>query len=204
LVVLIVALIAFCLFQFVGDPVHNMLGQDATPQQQAELRQRLGLDQPTIVQFARFIANFAQGDLGLSYRMGRPVSQLIAERLPATIELSLVSGLFASYSAYRMGVAAAVAPDGLRPPLARLSLTRRAAFTSASSCPLFAVTLGWLPSFARRGRSASGRRPAGAVGLKPLIAQPTLRLFQLHDHAPGALQILEVRSDFISSHTMRP
>ena len=187
LVVLIVALIAFCLFQFVGDPVHNMLGQDATPQQQAELRQRLGLDQPTIVQFARFIANFAQGDLGLSYRMGRPVSQLIAERLPATIELSLVSGLFAVVFGIWMGVAAAVAPDS---PLSRLYMTISLVGTSL---PLFfvgilliivfAVTLGWLPSFGRGEVVQIGFWSTGLLtlsGLKALILPSiTLGLFQL-------------------------
>ena len=89
IVMLTVAFIAFMLFQFVGDPVINLLGQDATTEQRQALRIDLGLDQPVAVQFAHFIANAAQGEFGLSLRQGRKVSSLIADRLPATIELAL-------------------------------------------------------------------------------------------------------------------
>ena len=88
-VMLSVAFIAFMLFQYVGDPVASMLGQDATPEQRLALRADLGLDQPFPVQFARFVGNALQGDFGLSLRQGRKVSTLIAERLPATLELSV-------------------------------------------------------------------------------------------------------------------
>ena len=92
IVMLTVAFIAFMLFQYVGDPVTNLLGQDATPQQRAQLRADLGLDQPFPVQFARFVGNAVQGEFGLSLRQGRKVSSLIVERLPATLELSLLRG----------------------------------------------------------------------------------------------------------------
>ena len=82
-VMVAVAFIAFSMFRFVGDPVVNMLGQEATLQDRAELTQRLGLNDPVPVQFARFIADAAQGDFGISYRQGRKVSSLIVERLPA-------------------------------------------------------------------------------------------------------------------------
>ena len=81
LVMLVVALIAFSLFQYVGDPVLNMLGQDATPEQRQELRRDLGLDRPFYVQFARFVHNAVQGEFGLSYRQGRKVSSLITPRV---------------------------------------------------------------------------------------------------------------------------
>jgi len=79
MVMLVVAFIAFALFQYVGDPVLSMLGQDATPEQRAELRRDLGLDDPFYLQFAHFLGNAAQGDFGLSYRQGRKVSTLIRE-----------------------------------------------------------------------------------------------------------------------------
>src|SRR5215217_5638519 len=93
LVMLTVAFIAFMLFQYVGDPVTNILGQDATPQQRLQLRSDLGLDQPFPVQFARFVGNAARGEFGLSLRQGRKVSSLIAERLPATLELTFLIGI---------------------------------------------------------------------------------------------------------------
>src|SRR3546814_8182453 len=82
LVLLAVGFIAFSLFTYVGDPINNMVGQDTTLEQRAELRQRLGLDDPFLVQYGRVLANAAQGDFGISYRHRRPVAELIAERVP--------------------------------------------------------------------------------------------------------------------------
>ena len=96
LVMLTVAFIAFMLFQYVGDPVTNILGQDATPAAaRCSCAADLGLDQPFPVQFARFVGNAVRGEFGLSLRQGRKVSSLIAERLPATLELSLLAALIA-------------------------------------------------------------------------------------------------------------
>ena len=87
-VLMAVALIAFSMFRYVGDPVANMAGPETTKEELSELRERLGLNDPLPVQFARFLTNAAQGDFGISYRQGRRVSTLIAERLPATLELN--------------------------------------------------------------------------------------------------------------------
>ena len=84
LVMLVVALISFSLFQFVGDPINNMVGQEATVAQREALRERLGLNDPVPVQFVKWVGHAAQGEFGISYRMGKPVSELIATRLPAT------------------------------------------------------------------------------------------------------------------------
>src|SRR6188768_3683807 len=108
LVMLTVAFIAFMLFQYVGDPVTNLLGQDATPQQRQQLRADLGLDQPFPVQFVRFVGNAAQGEFGLSLRQGRRVSSLIVERFPATLELALVAAVMALGVGIPMGVYAAL------------------------------------------------------------------------------------------------
>src|SRR2546429_584953 len=91
----VVAFIAFGLFNFTGDPVTFMVGQDATQEQRAQLRSDLGLDQPFYVQFARFVGRAVQGEFGLSLRQGRPVSTLLKERLPATLELAAVAALLA-------------------------------------------------------------------------------------------------------------
>ncbi len=153
IVMVVVAFIAFMLFQYVGDPVTNMLGQDATPQQRAELRADLGLDQPFPVQFARFVGHAARGEFGLSLRLGQKVSTLILERFPATLELSVVAAVIALVCAVPMGVYAA---------LRRGSLTAQALMTFSLlgvSLPtfligilliwVFAVMLGWLPSYNR-------------------------------------------------------
>src|SRR5512145_315042 len=95
LVMLTVAFVAFLLFQYVGDPVSQMLGQDATPEDRARLRGDLGLDRPFHVQFGRFIGNAVEGDFGISLRQGRAVSTLIKERLPATLELSFAAAIIA-------------------------------------------------------------------------------------------------------------
>jgi peptide/nickel transport system permease protein len=103
-VMLAVALIAFMLFQHVGDPVVFLLGQDARPDQIRQLRTDLGLDQPFFVQFWHFSLNAVQGEFGLSLRQGAKVSRLIAERLPATLELALVAALLALVIGVPLGV----------------------------------------------------------------------------------------------------
>jgi len=108
IVMLTVAFIAFMLFQYVGDPVTNLLGQDATPAQRTQLRADLGLDQPFPVQFARFVGNALNGEFGLSLKLGKKVSTLIAERLPATLELAISAGVLALLFAIPMGVYAAL------------------------------------------------------------------------------------------------
>src|SRR3970282_1440640 len=95
IVMLTVGLIAFSLFRFVGDPVLFMLGQDATPEQRVEVTRALGLDKPFYMQYLAFLGNAVQGEFGLSLRQVQPVSKLLVERLPATLELSIVAGTLA-------------------------------------------------------------------------------------------------------------
>jgi len=187
LVMLAVGLIAFSLFRYVGDPVVFMLGQDATPEDRARMTQRLGLDQPFYLQYARFIERAVQGEFGLSLRQVRPVSSLIVERLPATLELSLVAALAALAAGIPMGVYTALRPKSW------LSHVLLAASLIGVSLPtfligillilVFAVQLGWLPSFGRGDTVAIGWWSTGfltASGLKSLILPSiTLGLFQM-------------------------
>ena len=101
---LTVALLAFVLFQYVGDPVTIMLGQDATEQDRARLRDSLGLNDPAPVQFVKFVGNAVQGDFGLSLRQAEKVSTLLASRLPATLELSFAAALIALVIGVPLGV----------------------------------------------------------------------------------------------------
>ncbi len=111
LVMAAVTAVAFVIFRYVGDPVLIMSREDATPAEKAALRQSLGLDQPVVVQFAKFLGRVATGDLGLSFRNQRPVAQLIAERLPATLELVFVATLLALALGIPLGVWSALRPD---------------------------------------------------------------------------------------------
>ena len=187
IVMLVVAVVSFALFQYVGDPVDQMLGQDATPQERAQLRTDLGLDQPAMVQFARFAANAVRGDFGLSLRQGRKVSSLIAERLPATLELSICAALLAIVIGIPLGVLTALRRGK---PISQVLL---AASLIGVSLPtfligillilLFAVILGWLPSFGRGATVALGWWTTGLLtvdGWRHLILPATtLALFQL-------------------------
>ena len=87
LVLSVVAFISFVMFTYVGDPVQSMLGQEATVADREALMERLGLNDPFFVQFGKFLGRILQGDFGVSYRLSRPVNQLILERLPATLEI---------------------------------------------------------------------------------------------------------------------
>ena len=186
-VMLTVAFIAFMLFQYVGDPVTNLLGQDATPQQREQLRADLGLDQPFPVQFLRFVGNAVRGEFGLSLRQGRKVSSLIVERFPATLELASMAAVIALLFGIPMGVYAALRRGTL------LSQAMMMVSLVGVSLPtfligillilLFAVILKWLPSFGRGDVVAVGAWTSGLFtldGLKHLVLPSvTLAIFQL-------------------------
>jgi peptide/nickel transport system permease protein len=186
-VMLTVAFIAFLLFQYVGDPVSQMLGQDATPEDRARLRGDLGLDRPFYAQFGRFIGNALQGDFGISLRQGRAVSTLIKERLPATLELSFVAALLAIVAGIPMGVYTALRRDTfLSQVLLALSLVGVSLPTFLIGILLilvFAVQLGWLPSYGRGEVVQLGWWSTGFLtptGWRHLILPSiTLALFQL-------------------------
>lgn len=186
-VMLAVGVIAFAMFRFVGDPVNQMVGVDTPQEQIAALRADLGLNDPVPVQFGRFLWRAAQLDFGVSYQFRQPVTTLLAERAPATLELALVAALFALITGVVMGVYTA---------LYRESLTAKA-FQAISlvgvSLPtfligilliyLFAVVLGWLPSNGRGTLTKIGGWSTGFLtlsGLKALILPGiTLGLFQM-------------------------
>jgi len=187
LVMLAVGLIAFSLFHFVGDPVVYMLGQDATDEQRREITRALGLDQPFYLQYAHFLVNAAQGEFGLSLRQVQPVSRLIVERLPATLELSLVAAAFALAAGIPMGIYTALRRGSwLSHVLLAVSLAGVSLPTFLIGILLilvFSVQLGWLPSFGRGDTVALGWWTTGlltASGLKSLILPAiTLGLFQM-------------------------
>ncbi len=186
LVMLAVGLIAFALFRFVGDPVVFMLGQDATPEERVRVTQLMGLDRPFYVQYAGFVARAVQGEFGLSLRQLRPVSALIVERLPATLELSFCAALLALAVGIPMGVYTALRRDSwLTHVFMALSLVGVSLPTFLTGILLilvFAVNLGWLPSFGCGDTVAVGWWTTGFLtvsGLNALVLPSiTLGLFQ--------------------------
>ncbi|HEY3563920.1 MAG TPA: ABC transporter permease, partial [Casimicrobiaceae bacterium] len=186
-VMLVVALVAFSLFQYVGDPVQLMLGQFATPEDRIRLTHELGLDQPFYVQFFHFVVNAIHGQFGVSLRIGKPVSVLLAQRIPATLELSISAAILA----LAVGIPAGVY-TGLRPNswLARTALSLSLLGVSLPTFLIgillilvFAVLLGWLPAFGRGEVVQLGWWSTGLLsrtGLMSLILPTiTLGLFQL-------------------------
>lgn len=187
IVMVTVAFISFMLFQYVGDPVVFLLGQDATPDQVRELRAALGLDQPFFVQFWHFLVNAAQGEFGLSLRQGAKVSRLIAERFPATLELALVAAVLALLVGIPMGVYAALRRGTfLSQAFMMLSLLGVSLPTFLIGILLilvFAVQLGWFPSFGRGDVVQWGGWSSGLLTVDGWhhVAMPavTLAIFQL-------------------------
>ncbi len=155
IVMMVVGFISFSLFQFVGDPVNNMLGPEGSAEQRERLREKLGLNDTIPMQFLRYLGNAANGDFGLSYRIGKPVDELLAERLPATIELVAVSAVIALLVGVPMGVYTGLNRNAW---LSRVFLTVSLVGISLPTFVLgilmilvFGVWLGWLPTFGRGG-----------------------------------------------------
>ena len=182
-----VAFIAFLLFQYVGDPVVFLLGQDATPEQIRQLRADLGLDQPFFVQFWHFLVNAAQGEFGLSLRQGAKVSRLLGERFPATFELALVAALLALLIGIPMGVYAALRRGSF---LSQLFMTVSLLGVSLPTFLIgillilvFSVWLGWLPSFGRGETVQIGWWSTGLLTANGwvhlILPSVTLAIFQL-------------------------
>ena len=187
IVMLTVALLAFVLFRFVGDPINQMVGQDTSLEDRLRLREELGLNDPVAVQFARFVADAARFDFGISYQMKQPVTAIISERAPATIELALVAALFAVGLGIPMGVYTGIHRESwLSKVFLSVSLIGVSLPTFLIGIFLiyvFAVKLGVLPSFGRGEVVRLGFWHTGlltASGLKALILPAiTLGLFQM-------------------------
>lgn len=187
LVMLVVSALSFSIFNFLGDPVNNILGVNATLEQREELRVALGLDQPTVVQFARFVGRAATGDFGISYRNRQPVIDLILARLPATLELVLAATILALAIGIPMGVYSALRPNGLASRVMEagslLGISMPQFLIGMLLILVFTVELRWLSAFGRGDVVHFGWWSTGlltASGLKALIMPTiTLAVFQI-------------------------
>jgi peptide/nickel transport system permease protein len=212
-VLLGVATLVFSLIHLVpGDPVQAMLGDSASPQDMAELRGRLGLDRPLVVQYGAFLKGIASGNLGVSLRTNQPVTDAIAERLPATIELALAAMLVAGLVAIPLGVVAAVRAgtpvDFAATTLALAGISMPNFWLGPLLAIVFSVSLGWLP-VSGRGSAANLVLPALTLGapLAAVLARTTrsslkeelTELYVLAARARGVSKARAVRHAFRNS-----
>ncbi|HEY8874476.1 MAG TPA: ABC transporter permease [Stellaceae bacterium] len=187
LVMLVVALIAFALFNFVGDPVNSMVGQDTSLADRERLRQELGLNDSFVVQFARFVGHAAEGEFGLSYQQARPVGQIILEKLPATLELSFAAAILALVLGVPMGIYTGINRHswGSQVLLAvsLIGVSLPTFLIGILLILIFAVLLGWLPSFGRGAVVHIGWWSTGLLTIEGwraiILPAVTLALFQV-------------------------
>ncbi|SCY42457.1 ABC transporter permease [Paracoccus tibetensis] len=187
LVMLFVALIAFVVFRYVGDPIASMVGVETRLEDQAIMRDRLGLNDPVIWQFLRFIGNAMQGEFGISYRLQQPVTELILSRLPATLELAFASATIAMVFGLTLGVFTALKPKsfltGFVMAVSLIGVSLPTFLIGIGLIYIFAVELGWFPSFGRGETVQIGAWRTGLLtesGLRSLVLPAiTLSLFQL-------------------------
>lgn len=187
IVMLVVSLIAFVMFKFVGDPVAQLAGTDTSLEDRAALAERLGLNDPIFVQYARYVGNVARGEFGISFRNSRPVDTIILERLPATLELAFVAAIYALLVGIPMGVYTGLYPDRVLSRIFQtvslLGISLPTFFIGIILILVFGVVLGWLPPFGRGETVKIGWWSTGFLtvsGLKSLILPAfTLGMFQL-------------------------
>ena len=186
-VMLAVAFLSFLMFRFLGDPIDSMVLEDATTQQREELRVKMGLDDPFPVQFGRFVVNAVQGEFGISYRNRRPVKNLIAERLPATLELVFFAALFSFALGIPLGVYTALNRYGVVSQMLQfvslIGISMPTFVTGILLILTFSVNLHWLPSFGRGDVVDIGWWSTGLLttsGIKSLVLPSLmLGLFQI-------------------------
>ena len=167
----------FALVHLSGDPVLLMVPADASPELVADTRRALGFDRPLPEQFGRYLANVAQGDLGTSLRINRPVARLIRERLPATVELTLAALLLATVTAIPAGIVSAVKRGTIVDRLAMIGAVAGQAvpifWLALLLITLFGVRLRWLPVF---GHGTWAHLVLPAVSLSTIVLGRLARL----------------------------
>ena len=186
-VMLAVALIAFSVIRFVGDPLESLTSQETRLDEREELKEQLGLNQAVPLQFFSFLKRGIQGDFGLSYRQQEPVSRMIAERLPATLELALASATIALVIGGILGVYCALRPNGfvtnLLMTISLVGVSLPTFLLGIGLIFVFSVELGWLPSFGRGETVKIGWWTTGLLtisGWRSIILPAiTLSLFQM-------------------------
>jgi peptide/nickel transport system permease protein len=187
LVMIGVTFVSFLLFNYIGDPVSNLLGDTVTLAQKDEMRHALGLDKPLLLRFADYVWRAVRGEFGISYRNLEPVGALLASRIPATLELSLCAAVLALGVGVPMGVYAGIRRNSwlaqAMQVVSLIGVSIPSFLTGIILILLFSVELDWLPAFGRGETVRIGPWTTGLLttsGLKSLVMPSiTLALFQL-------------------------
>ncbi|MBB96154.1 MAG: ABC transporter permease [Rhodobacteraceae bacterium] len=187
IVLLAVSFLAFLMFRFLGDPILAIAGADSTAEQRAAIRESLGLDAPLLLQYLDYLRNIVTGQFGISYRLGEPVTRVILDRAPATIELAVASMILTLVIGVGAGIYTALHPRSavskgiLAVSLAGISMP--SFFLGVLMIYFFSVQLHWLPSFGRGSLVAIGGWETGFLtgsGLLAMIMPSiTLAVFQI-------------------------
>jgi peptide/nickel transport system permease protein len=186
-VLLAVGIISFAMFRFAGDPINQIVSMDTPAAEREQIRLSLGLDDPVPLQFGRYLFRAAQGDFGVSYQFRQPVSTLLAERMPATLELAICATLFALVFGILMGVYSALRRESFLAKvfqtISLIGISLPTFLIGILLIYLFSVILGWLPSYGRGDTIRLGWWSTGLFtksGLQALIMPSvTLGLFQM-------------------------
>ena len=187
LVLLGVSFVSFLLFSYIGDPVNNLVGETATVEQREQMRQALGLDQPMVVRFVKYLGLAVRGDFGISYRNLEPVSRVLLSRVPATLELALCAAVLALGVGIPLGVYAGIKRNTWGAQwlqvISLVGISVPSFLTGIILILIFSVELNWLPAYGRGQTVSLGGWTTGLLtvsGIKSLIMPSvTLALFQL-------------------------
>ena len=207
-----VATLVFSLIHLVpGDPVQAMLGESASPQDVAQLRTKLGLDRPLLQQYGSFASGVVRGDLGTSLRTNQPVTDIILERMPETMELAISAMLVAILISIPLGIIAAVGKgtyvDHTATTVSLIGISMPTFWLGPLLAIVFSVWLGWFP-VSGRGTMANLVLPAVTLGapLAAILARMTRasvleELRELYVMAARARGVSEARA--VIAHAFR-
>lgn len=150
---LVIGLIGFSIQTNIGDPIRPLVGERVSPEERAEMSEKLGLNDPFLVQYGRFIKKAVQGDLGISFIYKKPCTEVILKHAPATLELVFGAALIIVFVSLPLGIYTALKPRTILSKcimgFSTLGVSIPVFLTGIMLIYIFAVTLGWLPSYGR-------------------------------------------------------
>ncbi|MEA3470200.1 MAG: ABC transporter permease [Thermodesulfobacteriota bacterium] len=153
IVMLVIGLLGFSIKQQIGDPVRDIVGVSVSVAERDALRQELGLNDPFLTQYVRFIKNAVHGDLGMSFFFKRPTLEVILSKAPATLELVFASSLIIILLSIPLGIYTAINPRNLPSRIIMggsiVGVSIPVFLTAIILIYIFAVELHWLPSYGR-------------------------------------------------------
>ncbi len=153
IVMVVISFIGFAIKHNFGDPVRELVGERVTPLERAQIRQKLGLNDPFLVQYGRFLGDALHGDLGRSFFFKKPVTEVIMAKAPATLELVFCASLIVIFLSIPLGIYSAIHPKNIWSRIIMsgsiLGVSMPVFLTAILLIYIFSVELGWLPSFGR-------------------------------------------------------